>query len=199
MNNLKTAQLALVESEERYRMITEWAHDVIWSLNTQGDFVFLSPSIEILTGIKPQELIHKSPSAILTDSSFSLLDSTLKNIALQVQTPLFSQPNQIELEYVHSNGKVIVTEVTLSFLLNRDGSFDGFVAITRDITARKKIELELLEAKKVAESANLSLLSANAILHGHATTDQLTGVANRRHFENCLESQMGTSKNQQDT
>ena len=194
MINLKLAQSALVESEDRYRMITDWAHDTIWSLDTHGLFVFVSPSIETLTGIRPHELISHSPARILTQSSFELLNLTLNALSRTINQADSSQPYCIELEYLHSSSKVFVTEVTVNFLLNSSGSFKGFVGITRDITERKKIEVELREAKELAEVSNLSLLAANAILHGHATTDQLTGVANRRHFENSLESQVAQCK-----
>jgi len=190
MISLKEAQSALVDSEERYRIITEWAHDVIWSLDTNGNFVFVSPSIETFTGIKPNELVHQSPSRILTKSSFHLLDLTLQTIARQVKLSNRFQQYCIELEYIPFSDKVITAEVNLNCLFDNFGVFTGFVAISRDITERKKMEIELRQAKEIAEASNLSLLAANAILHGHATTDQLTGVANRRYFENSLESQI---------
>ena len=58
----------------------------------------------------------------------------------------------------------------------------------------KKTKAELQEARDAAEQANLALLSANAVLHGQATTDMLTGVLNRNHFQDVLKAQAETSQ-----
>jgi len=56
---------------------------------------------------------------------------------------------------------------------------DGFAITVRDITARKKIELELQKANQKLELANLKLkLIANS--------DALTKIANRRRFDDYL-------------
>jgi diguanylate cyclase (GGDEF)-like protein len=79
-------------------------------------------------------------------------------------------------------------------LYDPDQQFIGFVGVTRDIRERKLYDAELREARDAAEAANLALLSANAVLHGQATTDPLTGVSNRRHFEQALAAQIGRTR-----
>ena len=59
----------------------------------------------------------------------------------------------------------------------------------------KKTKVQLQEARDAAEEANLALLSANAVLHGQATTDMLTGVLNRNHFQDMLKAQAEASRN----
>lgn len=79
-------------------------------------------------------------------------------------------------------------------LLDQKGRAIGFVGVTRDIRRRKLYERQLREARDAAEEANLALLSANALLHGQATTDRLTGVFNRSHFEDLLAAQLEKSR-----
>lgn len=58
----------------------------------------------------------------------------------------------------------------------------------------RQTETQLQEARDAAEEANLALLSANAELHGRATTDSLTGIFNRSHFEDILGAQAEISR-----
>jgi len=53
---------------------------------------------------------------------------------------------------------------------------------------------DLRDARDAAEAANLALLAANARLHGQATTDPLTGLSNRRHFEAALADQVDLTR-----
>jgi len=59
--------------------------------------------------------------------------------------------------------------------------------------ALEEARQDLREARDAAEAANLALLAANAQLHGQATSDALTGLSNRRHFEAALADQVASS------
>ncbi len=59
-----------------------------------------------------------------------------------------------------------------------------------DITARKRAELELQQASAEAEQSNRKLQQANRELLRLATTDALTRVWNRRHFEEMVQAEL---------
>lgn len=65
------------------------------------------------------------------------------------------------------------------------GGQDVYIAAVADITARKLMEKRLEEARAGLEEANLRLREANAELAEAASTDQLTGLANRRYMEDA--------------
>ncbi len=73
------------------------------------------------------------------------------------------------------NGKVHSFIVTTKPLLDSQGKVIGCVESYQEITERKKIEEELQEANKKLECLS--------------TTDGLTGIANRRHFDHILDKE----------
>lgn len=59
--------------------------------------------------------------------------------------------------------------------------------LKNEIDARKEREKELLELTWLLENTNKELKKANESLHRMASIDGLTGIANRRHFEEFFE------------
>ena len=53
-------------SEERYRFLVENAPDVVFSADAQTRFLFISDTIEQLTGFRPDELIGETFDKIIT-------------------------------------------------------------------------------------------------------------------------------------
>jgi len=66
------------------------------------------------------------------------------------------------------------------------GQLDRLVLVMRDVSRRKRAEEELVRARQVAEEAAQRLQQALRELERTAATDKLTGLFNRRHFEQVL-------------
>ena len=191
---LRQTKAELQASELRYRLIADNVDDVIWTLDAQGHFTFISPSFKTLLGHGAEQWIGKPLNHLLTPASASALDVALNQLLQQqqpVDAPLPSY--RAELEHLHRDGSRLWTEITMTPLHGEEGSLVGCVGVTRDIRVRKLYERNLSEARDAAEEANSALLSANALLHGRATTDGLTGLLNRQHFEEILRAQMKSS------
>jgi PAS domain-containing protein len=51
----KAAQKSLEESEQKFRLLAESANDAIWTMDSEGKFLYVSPSVKKLTGFSPKK------------------------------------------------------------------------------------------------------------------------------------------------
>jgi len=143
----KQADRALRRSESLYRLLADNVHDVIWTTNHRLEPLFISPSFSHLTGF-PQnqahsiihhEIIIPSPFAKRRKQWFTLTED---------------QPLHWESELKTATNETIWVESIASPLPENSNQFAGIIGVTRDITSRKIIMLELEAAKEQAYGAN---------------------------------------------
>ncbi len=121
-------------------------HDVVWRLDKEMNFSYVSPSAEFIKGNKPQELLGKSVLEILPPESRSkLIEKHLEKMdeLSQGKTP---SPGVVELQYLQEDGSPGWYEITFKALI-QNRLFVGYQGITRDITNRKLSEIAILESE----------------------------------------------------
>lgn len=173
------AERALRTSEARYRLLAENARDVIWTIEPDGRFSYVSPSVQLLRGFSPEETMGQSMEQILTSESlkrYQLYLQHLQDDLLAGRPPLSFRA---ELEYYCHGGSTIWAEVMALPVVDDRGYLQQLMGVSRDISERKQLETELM--------------AANQQLQALATTDELTGISNRRHLEASLKQAMERS------
>lgn len=154
---------ALGQSERRYRTLVETAKDIIWTVDLDLRFTYVSPAITRMLGYTPEEVIAKSPLDIVTPGSKDRMRRAFSQELLLVGEEtgeLFSSHSE-EIEYRHKDGTLLWMEVTLTWLRGPDSSPLGLLGISRDVTHRREAEDSLQKAlvtaaqlRKDAEAAN---------------------------------------------
>ena len=143
----KQSEKTLQECNERFRLIAENIRDVIWTMDLDGHFTYVSSSVFRLRGYTAEEVMRQSiqetftsDSAvkILGDIQFLLAQSDVKNIC-----------TNWELEQPCKNGTTVWTEVRANILRDENGNARAIVGISRDITEHKCNE------EKIAKQAHL--------------------------------------------
>lgn len=96
----------------------------------------------------------------------------------------------MEKRYLTKDKRLVWVNLTVSLVRKADNQPDYFIAVIEDITVRKQLEterdqlIESLEERVKARTAELEVLSR---------TDALTGVANRRRFDEQLATEWDRS------
>ncbi len=136
----------LKESEHRYRLLAENAADVIWSVDMDFRYTYISPSVEALTGFPPDELIGRMAHEYLAPESMEHVLGIFQEELLCDSRDLNHQ-RVFEALILRKDCEPIWTEISARFLRNEQGEAIGILGITRDIHERKKMQ-EALEARE---------------------------------------------------
>lgn len=151
----KEAELRIIRSETRYRLLAENSSDVIWILNlSQNRFTYISPSIRHLRGLTVEEALQERMEDSMTPESLQKIqervaDNIIKFIEEKGQND-FHEIN--EIQQPHKNGKLVWVEVSTRFSFNEDGEVE-VVGVSRNIEERKKVEQERIAyANSIKES-----------------------------------------------
>ncbi|MCK5266109.1 MAG: PAS domain S-box protein, partial [Candidatus Thorarchaeota archaeon] len=134
------AEEALRESEKRYRLLADNVTDVLWIVDMNLRFTYVSPSVKQVFGYTAEEAIAMSLEDIMTRDSFEIIMTELAG-ALAIDDPDtydFGEGTTIEVEMFHQDGSRMWAEFSRSFVRDDDGILTGILGVARDITSRKQ-------------------------------------------------------------
>lgn len=160
----------------RYKYIIENIKDIVWEMDIDFIYTFVSPTAFETTGYRSEELIGTSMLEYLTPESRENIMihwkiNQLKRINGELKTITL-----YDLEFISKSGDIIWFEVSSKPII-RNGEIVGYIGSSRDISEKKEYENEL----KIYID---ELKRTNVKLNELATLDTLTGAYNRRNFEN---------------
>ncbi len=140
MRQLGAAAEELAISEERYRLLAEHASEVIWTMDLDGRFTYISPSVEKLRGFTVAEVMQQSLDQSLTPDSAVVAARGLAAAINAVRNGEPVPPFREDLEQPCKDGTTVWTEVTVTSMTNARGEFAGLLGVTRDVTKRRQTE-----------------------------------------------------------
>ncbi|UCB48618.1 MAG: PAS domain S-box protein [Deltaproteobacteria bacterium] len=139
--NLKKSEMALRESEERYRRLVELSFDAI-VIHARGQIVFVNSSAaELLGATKPEQLIGKSILDLVHPDRRAAVSDRVRQV-LEEGKPV----PPVEEKLVRLDRMPIDVEVLGIPILYQDQP--AVQVVFRDITERKKTEAQIIRAKR---------------------------------------------------
>ncbi len=151
----KRATEALAESEAKYRLLTEFASDVIWVINlSKNCFTYISPSIMGLRGLTVAEAMAEKLENSMTAESLVIVNQAIENnLPKFLAAPESGAYYFNEIQQPHKDGRLMWVEVSTKFRYNEAGEIE-IVGVSRNIDERKKLEAETISARNEADRAN---------------------------------------------
>ncbi|MBP6672265.1 MAG: PAS domain S-box protein, partial [Bacteroidetes bacterium] len=148
-NNQKMA-----DSERQYRLLAENSTDVIWTMDLQGRFMYISPSVTRLRGFTPEEVMQQPLNDVICESSIQLVLDGLVRAAEYAERGEDIPHEYVLIEQPRKGGTTVWTEVTTRLLYDEDRTALGLLGVSRDITDRKRNEDLLRTRLHLSEYAN---------------------------------------------
>jgi diguanylate cyclase (GGDEF)-like protein/PAS domain S-box-containing protein len=161
-------QIELTASETLFRLLAEASNDVIVLTNLSGKRRYISPAVITVLGWQPEELTGHTYHQIVHPEDI---------VAVEAMMERCREGGPAEtLIYRCRKKDASYAWMEASMRLYHDDSTNepiGFVNVVRDVSNRKAAEDELTDAFRLVE--NLAMV------------DGLTGIANRRQFDETMD------------
>jgi len=160
----KLAEEELRRSEEQYRLVTDNASDIIWTMDLNLRFTYFSPSNEKLTGYTTEKALALSLDELLTPES---MERALQAFTAQMELENNQEKDlfrsvTLELNEKRADGTIFPVEVRMCFLRDAQNNPVGILGITRDITERKATEVVLATSERRYRSLYNNLRDGSA-------------------------------------
>jgi PAS domain S-box-containing protein len=137
----KAAERSLHRSERQYRLLADNAHDLINIFDENLDLTYVSPSVTRLLGFSVAEALARPLDVGLTpDSARRVAEVFRQDPAKPVDNNFVCK---LEIEAYRRDGSTVWLESMIRGVFDRSGQFRGYIAVSRDISDRKRAETEL--------------------------------------------------------
>lgn len=160
----KATETMLLEAEERYRNLVVTAHDLVWSMDTEGHWTYLNSAAHHIYGYDAKELLNESLSILQTDESKDRDERAFASVI---------EGNELlgyETVHLDKDGRTRQISFNACPHIDSDGKVQYITGTARDITEQKAYEHELTYQTQ---------------------HDKLTGLKNRGFFQEELECLIG--------
>lgn len=142
VTGMVAAEEALRQKESHYRALIEHSHDLVYILDREAKRVYESPSVERILGYKPGERSGSTIFDFLHPDDRDRVRGPVKDI---LEKPGASLVFTARIR--HKDGRWVEMEIAGENLLENP-TVKGVVINARDITDRKKAEIELRQSEE---------------------------------------------------
>lgn len=161
----------LKESEEKLRSIFAASPDAITATDLEGKIIECNEqTVEMHGYSSKKELIGKSALVLISSKDHQRAVENMKKTLDQ------GSIKNVEYAFVTKDCREFPAELSATVIKDASGKAMGFVAMTKDITARKQMEQQLFKSERLAAIGEL------AAMIGHDLRNPLTGITGAAYY-----------------
>ncbi len=150
----KQSELALQESERKYRNMIETAHEGVWIIDNDYTTTFVNQRIAEMLGYNEEEILGKK--------LWEFTDLEGKNVFLNKLNERHQGiQEQNDFKFIHKDGREIWTLVATNPIFDSLGNCTGLLGLISDITEHKRIEKQLQKANANLQNSVITLQAHN--------------------------------------
>ena len=172
-----------------YRAILETSPDSVAATDLLGNYIFANKQTAVLHG-------YDSTEELIGKSAFSHFPTDNVTKAVKIMNLTFTDGvvRNIEFDLLRQDGSTVPAELSAALVKNEFGVPVAFIAITRDITQRKRVADQLHDMNEQLRIQLTEIQKLQSILQEQAIQDPLTGLYNRRFMEEALKQEFARAK-----
>ncbi len=171
---------ALSEGEQRYRILVETSHDVIWAVDGDGRITFMNAASRRVYGREPEEMIGRHFLDFMPPELHAREQAFFARSIQSGTDVVVDYENRVR----HKDGSIVVLSANAYLVRDEAGRFLGSIGSSRDITALKRSEQQLRESRRqLARAQEIAGLgyweydSATAAVSGSRAFRRMLGIA----------------------
>src|SRR3954454_131888 len=166
-------EMALRDSETRFRSVAESATDAIVAADQNGDMISWNRGAERIFGYTANEVLNKPLSMLMPEKFRPLHDAGIKRVVDGGVAASKLIGSTVEVVGLRKDGREFPLELSLATWQTPNGRF--FSGIIRDISERKKAEDKIKALLETAPDPIVEIDQDARIVLANARTDQLFG------------------------
>lgn len=163
----KQAESEIARLSQWNELLLNSAGEGIYGVDREGRCTFINPAALAILGFSKEEVLGKNQHVIFHHHHKDGTPYPAEECPIN-QTLRDGIRRGVEDAFIRKNGEIFPVQLTVT-PMHENGQIIGVEAVFQDIAQRKEMEEELIRL---------------------ATTDSLTGVANRRHFIEQMEIEL---------
>ena len=150
----KEAEIARLQSEERFRQVADNTGMLVWEVDTAGLYLYGSDAAEEILGYPAAEMIGQKHiyDLFAPDVRESLKQTLLETFAQRKPFAKITIPTQ------RKDGRIVLLEATGNPIFDEHGALVGYRGVDRDVTERSRSETAMLRQNAYLEALHETTL-----------------------------------------
>jgi len=177
----KKTEIALRESEEKYRKFIEDSFEGVWIIDSKAKTTFVNQSMAKMFGYSINDMMGRRLYEFMDEDGKKQADIYFERRRMGIE-------EEHDFEFIHKSGRKVYASLKTNPIFDNEGHFNGAIAFVTDITDRKKAQEKIEDmARFPSENPNPVLrVSRKYVLLANRNAQMLFNIGEGSKIPNLL-------------